>query len=166
MAGELELPASFIYERYFHGPRFQAHGGVLRGVGDATSPGCDGIALMRHQLPASDQWLVESQGESVLLEALPMLIEAGFQNAGLVAMESDGISSLPIGIGWSSLLRVPDRGENLRLRSILTGREEDGITTHDVCVFGDDDAPVLTLKDLRLKAMGVVPEEQKFTLPR
>ena len=166
MAGELKLPASFIYERYFHGPRFQSHGGVLRGVGDATSPGCDGIALMRHQLPASDQWLVESQGESVLLEALPMLIEAGFQNAGLVAMESDGISSLPIGIGWSSLLRVPDRGENLRLRSILTGREEGGITTHDVCVFGDDDAPVLTLKDLRLKAMGVVPEEQKFTLPR
>jgi len=166
MAGELELPASFIYERYFHGPRFQSHGGVLRGVGDATSPGCDGIALMRHQLPASDQWLVESQGGSVLLEALPMLIEAGFQNAGLVAMESDGISSLPIGIGWSSLLRVPDRGENLRLRSILTGRAEGGITIHDVCVFGDDDAPVLTLKDLRLKAMGMVPEEQKFTLPR
>ena len=95
-----------------------------------------------------------------------MLIEAGFQNAGLVAMESDGISSLPIGIGWSSLLRVPDRGENLRLRSILTGRAEGGITIHDVCVFGDDDAPVLTLKDLRLKAMGMVPGEQKFTLPR
>jgi len=164
--GELELPASFIYERYFHGPRFQSHGGVLRGVGDSTLPGCDGIALMRHQLPASDQWLVESQGESILLEALPMLIEAGFQNAGLVAMEIDGLSSLPIGIGWSSLLRVPDKGENLRLRSILKGREEGGITTHDVTIYGDDDAPVISLKDLRLKAMGAVPEEQKFTLNR
>ena len=43
----------------------------------------------------------------MLLEALPMLIEAGFQNAGFVAMESEGFSSLPIGIDWSTNLRVP-----------------------------------------------------------
>ena len=45
---------------------------------------------MRHQLPSTDQFVQESNGEEVLLEALPMLIEAGFQNAGLAAMESDG----------------------------------------------------------------------------
>ncbi|MEC7254356.1 MAG: beta-ketoacyl synthase N-terminal-like domain-containing protein [Candidatus Thermoplasmatota archaeon] len=165
-SGRLEHHASFIYLRYFHGPRFQSHGGVLRGVGDASQPGVDGVALMRHQLPATDQFALEREGESVLLEALPMLIEAGFQNAGLVAMESEGFSSLPVGIEWSTLLRVPEKDEQLRLRSIRSASEDAGVTVHDVIVVGSDDAPVLALKGLRLKAMAPVPEDQKFTLDR
>ena len=164
--GRLEHHASFIYLRYFHGPRFQSHGGVLRGVGDASQPGVDGIALMRHQLPATDQFAHERNGEDVLLEALPMLIEAGFQNAGLVAMESEGFSSLPVGIEWSTMLRVPEQDEELRLRSIRMAVEDGGVTVHDVLVVGSDDAPVLALKGLRLKAMAPVPEDQKFTLER
>ena len=164
--GRLEHHASFIYLRYFHGPRFQSHGGVLRGVGDASQPGVDGIALMRHQLPATDQFAHERNGEDVLLEALPMLIEAGFQNAGLVAMESEGFSSLPVGIEWSTMLRVPEQDEELRLRSIRMAVEDAGVTVHDVLVVGSDDAPVLALKGLRLKAMAPVPDDQKFTLER
>ena len=165
-SGRLEHHASFIYLRYFHGPRFQSHGGVLRGVGDDSMPGVDGIALMRHQLPATDQFAHEREGEDVLLEALPMLIEAGFQNAGLVAMESEGFSSLPVGIEWSTMLRVPEEDEQLRLRSIRTASEDAGITVHDVLVVGADDAPVIALKGLRLKAMAPVPEDQKFSLDR
>ncbi len=165
-SGRLEHHASFIYLRYFHGPRFQSHGGVLRGVGDASQPGVDGIALMRHQLPATDQFAHERDGEDVLLEALPMLIEAGFQNAGLVAMESEGFSSLPVGIDWSTMLRVPDKDEQLRLRSIRIATEDAGVTVHDVLVVGSDDAPILALKGLRLKAMAPVPDDQKFTLDR
>jgi 3-hydroxymyristoyl/3-hydroxydecanoyl-(acyl carrier protein) dehydratase len=164
--GRLEHHASFIYLRYFHGPRFQSHGGVLRGIGDSNQPGVDGIALMRHQLPATDQFALEREGEDVLLEALPMLIEAGFQNAGLVAMESEGFSSLPVGIDWSTMLRVPEKGEKLRLRSVRTHVEDAGVTVHDVLIIGDDDAPVVALKGLRLKAMAPVPEDQKFTLER
>ena len=160
--GELQHHSSFIYLRYFHGPRFQSHGGVLRGI----DGGVDGIALMRHQLPSTDQFALESNGEEVLLEALPMLIEAGFQNAGLAAMESDGFSSLPIGIEWSTILRVPDAEERLRVRSIKVATEDAGVTVHDVVVVGEDDAPVLSMKGLRLKAMGEVPEDQRFTLSR
>lgn len=160
--GELQHHSSFIYLRYFHGPRFQSHGGVLRGI----EGGVDGIALMRHQLPATDQFALESEGEEVLLDALPMLIEAGFQNAGLAAMESDGFSSLPIGIEWSTMLRVPEADEKLRVRSVKVASEDAGVTVHDVVVVGDDDAPVLSLKGLRLKAMGEVPEDQKFSLSR
>ncbi len=101
-----------------------------------------------------------------MLESLPMLIEAGFQNAGLAAMESDGFSSLPIGIEWSTMLRVPDQNERLRMRSVKTASEDAGVTVHDVVIVGQDDAPVLSLKGLRLKAMGEVPEDQKFTLER
>jgi len=160
--GELIHHSSFIYLRYFHGPRFQSHGGVLRGIEN----GVDGIALMRHQLPAKDQFASESEGEEVLLDALPMLIEAGFQNAGLSAMESDGYSSLPIGIEWSTMLRVPEVNEKLRMRSVKVAAEDAGVTVHDVVIVGDDDAPVLSLKGLRLKAMGKVPEDQRFTLER
>jgi len=164
--GDLIHPASFIYDRYFHGPRFQSHGGVLRGVGDAQQPGIDGLALMRHQLPATDQFAVEQDGEGVLLEALPMLIEAGFQNAGLVAMEVLGYSSLPVGIAWSTMLRVPEAEEVLRLRTLQTDSLEDGTTVHDVLVVGEDDAPVLALKGLRLKAMANVDDGQRFALER
>ena len=163
---DLALLPSFIYQRYFHGPRFQSHGGVIRGVGDVNSPGADGIALMRNQLPIIEQFESEVYGEEVLLEALPMLIEAGFQNAGFVAMESEGFSSLPIGIEWSTNLRVPERYEILRVRSIRVAVEESGITVHDVLIVGDDEAPVLAMKGLRLKSMAPVPEDQRFTLER
>jgi len=164
--GEVELMPSFIYQRYFHGPRFQSHGGIIRGVGDVELPGADGIALMRNQLPVTEQFSIESQGEKVLLDGLPMLIEAGFQNAGFVAMESEGFSSLPVGIEWTSMLRVPERNEILRMRSLRTAVESDGITVHDVVIVGDDDGPVMALKGLRLKSMAPVPEDQKFTLER
>ncbi|MGB0515972.1 MAG: beta-ketoacyl synthase N-terminal-like domain-containing protein [Poseidonia sp.] len=164
--GELIHPASFIYDRYFHGPRFQSHGGVLRGIGEGDRLGIDGHALMRHQLPETDQFTLETEGEQVLLEALPMLIEAGFQNAGLVAMELLGYSSLPVGIGWSTMLRVPDTEEVLRLRSVQTASLDEGVTEHDVLIVGEDDAPVLALKGLRLKAMATVDEHQRFALER
>ena len=41
-----------------------------------------------------------------------------------------------------------------------------GVTVHDVVIVGDDDAPVLSLKGLRLKAMAPVDEDQAFTLER
>ena len=64
------------------------------------------------------------------------------------------------------MLRVPDKDEQLRLRSILTANEDAGVTVHDVLVVGSDDAPILALKGLRLKAMAPVPDDQKFTLER
>ena len=163
---DLVLLPSFIYKRYFHGPRFQSHGGVIRGVGDEQMPGADGIALMRNQLPITEQFEMEINGSEVLLEALPMLIEAGFQNAGFVAMESEGFSSLPIGIDWSTNIRVPERYEILRVRSLRVAVEDGGVTVHDVIIVGDEDAPVLAMKGLRLKSMAPVPDEQRFILER
>jgi len=163
---DLVIMPSFIYKRYFHGPRFQSHGGVIRGVGDEQMPGADGIALMRNQLPITEQFEMETDGGEVLLEALPMLLEAGFQNAGFVAMESEGFSSLPIGIEWSTNIRVPERYEILRMRSLRVAVEDGGVTVHDVVIVGDEDAPVLAMRGLRLKSMAPVPDEQRFILER
>lgn len=52
------------------------------------------------------------------------------------------------------------------MRSLRTAVEEAGITVHDVVVVGDDDAPVLALKGLRLKSMAPVAQEDAFTLDR
>ena len=93
-----------------------------------------------------------------------MLLEAGFKNAGFVAMESEGFSSLPIGIEWSTTIRVPERYEILRMRSLLQLKTE--VTVHDVIIVGDEDAPVLAMKGLRLKSMAPVPDEQRFILER
>ena len=67
----LEHP-SFIYLRYFHGPRFQSHGGVLKGVGDLENPGLDGIALMRYQLPNSELFAQGGIWRGYFAELLPM----------------------------------------------------------------------------------------------
>ena len=62
------------------------------------------------------------------------------------------------------MLRVPDADERLRVRSVKVASEDAGVTVNDVVVVGDDDAPVLSLKGLRLKAMGEVPEDLRFNL--
>ena len=124
--------------------------------------GADGIALLRNQLPETKLF----EEEPALLESLPMLIEACFQNAGLVAMESDGISSLPVGIDECEVLKVPATRDELRVRSYRRNQEEGGITVHDAMVFDRNQKPIVSLKGLRLKGMAPVPEDLRFELKR
>ena len=61
---------------------------------------------------------------------------------------------------------MPERNEILRMRSLRVAVEDAGVTVHDLVIVGDDDAPVLALKGLRLKSMAPVPDEQRFILER
>ena len=54
----------------------------------------------------------------------------------------------------------------IALRSLRTAVEDAGVTVHDVVIVGDDDAPVMALKGLRLKGMAPVSNEDAFTLDR
>ena len=89
---------SFVYERMFHGPRFQVHGGVIGGINVDGDRGLDGHLLRRDELPNQELFAEESQGKRMQLEFLPMVVEGCLQNAGLVSMEVDGLESLPVGI--------------------------------------------------------------------
>ena len=60
------------------------------------------------------------------------------------------------------MLRVPEEDEVLRVRTVQLEALEDGTTVHDVLVVGDDDAPVMALKGLRLKAMANVRRPTLF----
>ena len=154
--------SSFVYDRFFHGPRFQAHGGIIGGTTVGESFGVDGVALGAEQLPNTK--LFESG--VVNFEASPMLIEACFQNAGMVAMEVDGIQSLPVGIQSVELIRPSSANDNLRMRAVRQSSEEGGVTVHDCIVVNQDSKPVLALKGLRLKGMSPISEGEKFTLKR
>ena len=160
--GKASFQPEFVYDRFFHGPRFQVHGGLVKGVSSNGDFGADGIALLRSQLPNSELFAEDS----VLLESLPMLIEACFQNAGLVAMEIDHLSSLPIGIEECTLLKLPGHRDSLRVRSYRRGDEEGGVTKHDAMVFDQNMKPVVSVKGLKLKGMAPVPDELKFSLNR
>ena len=120
--------------------------------------GADGIALLRSQLPNPELFAEDS----VLLESLPMLIEACFQNAGLVAMEVDHLSSLPVGIEECTLMKLPGQRDSLRVRSYRRGNQEGGVTKHDAMVFDQNMKPIVSIKGLKLKGMAPVPDELKF----
>jgi hypothetical protein len=131
-------------------------------VSEGEDLGADGIALLRNQLPNPQLF-----GEGpALLESLPMLIEACFQNAGLVAMEVDEISSLPIGIEECAIIKVPSARDELRVRSYRRRQEDGGVTIHDAMIFDRNQKPIVSLKGLRLKGMAPVPNELKFNLKR
>ena len=156
--------SEFVYQRMFHGPRFQVHGGVIHAFDREGRRGCDGIALTRDQLPDRVQFSEESIGEVVLLEANPMLIESVFQNAGLIAMEVDGLESLPIGIGNVRIERIPEEDEQLRVRTVRRAADEGGVTVHDGIVYDSDGDPVISLEGLRLKGIAPLPDDLSFRL--
>ena len=160
--GGVILGSDFVYQRFFHGPRFQSHGGILGGCSIDDMFGADGIALSRHQLANTNQFSVGD----VTLEAQPMLIEACFQNAGMVAMEIDGLQSLPVGIEMLELIRIPEKTDSLRMRAVRRGAEDDGVTIHDCLVVDQDGKPVVSMKGLRLKGMAPISEGESFSLNR
>jgi len=152
----------FIYKRFFHGPKFQSHGGIICGCQIEEMQGIDGIALNRNQLPDTNLF---ADG-MMKLEAQPMLIEACFQNAGMAAMEVDELQSLPIGIDHVELIRKSEKNDTLRIRTLRIGGDEGGITNHDGLIINQNGKPVLALNGLRLKGMAPLSDAEKFTLNR
>jgi len=152
----------FVYDRMFHGPRFQVHGGVIGGVYVDGDRGLDGHALTRDELPKNDLFAEEIGGGQMKLESLPMLVEACFQNAGLVSMEIDGLESLPIGIEHVDLDVEALRGP-LRIRSVRRSGSDEGVTTHDAVIVNENGDVVVQLKNLRLKGMAPLKDEVRFT---
>jgi len=152
----------FVYDRMFHGPRFQVHGGIIGGINVNGDRGLDSHALSRDELPKSDLFAEEVGGKKMRLESLPMLVEACFQNAGLVSMEIDGLESLPVGIEHVDL-DVESFNTPLRIRSVRRSVTDDGVTTHDAIIVNENNAVVIQLKGLRLKGMAPLTDDQRFT---
>ena len=153
---------SFVYERMFHGPRFQVHGGVIGGIDVDDDRGLDGHLLRRDELPNQELFAEESQGKRMQLEFLPMVVEGCLQNAGLVSMEVDGLESLPVGIEHLDM-DISSFSGSLRVRTVRRSIDDQGITLHDAVVVNEDNATVMHISGLRLKGMAPIPEDERFT---
>jgi len=165
--GELQFSSNFIYSRFFHGPRFQSHGGIISGVEIEGDLGADGIILQRHQLPNNKQFKLETENIDVKLESYPMLIESAFQNAGMVTMENSDMQALPIGISSSTLLRQPESNANLLIRTVCRQISE-GVSVHDAVIIEDNKnkSVVMIIEGIKLKALAPLEESMRFEMER
>ncbi len=166
-SGESIHSSNFIYSRFFHGPRFQCHSGIIKGIKVDEDIGADGAILQRHQLPNKEQFKLESENVEIKLESYPMLIEAAFQNAGMVTMECSDMQALPIGIESSSLLRQPESNANLLIRTVCRNIS-DGVSLHDAVIVEDNSNKpiVMIIEGIQLKALAPLEESMRFDLER
>ncbi len=163
----LTYSSNFIYSRFFHGPRFQSHAGIIKGISNETNLGADGRILQRHQLPNSYQFKLELEDINIKLESYPMLIESAFQNSGMVTMEQSGMQALPIAISSTTILRQPLKDANLLIRTICRNISN-GISIHDGVIIEDtpDKPLVMILEGIQLKALAPLNQSMHFTMER
>lgn len=166
-SGEISNSSNFIYSRFFHGPRFQSHAGIITGISIDGDIGADGKILQRNQLPTKEQFKLESENIEITLESYPMLIESSFQNAGMVTMEQTNMQALPVGISSSTLLRQPERNANLLVRTLCREISE-GISIHDAIIVEDSVGKpiVMIIEGIQLKALAPLEESMRFDLER
>lgn len=137
-----EISSRQIYQRFFHGPRFQ----VLRDVEALALQGLVANAAVEHA----------AIGDGLLTD--PLVLEAAFQAAGLHRMVISGMMGLPAEI--DAVARFREVTDHQGLVITLYQRGE----TYDVDV-DDDLGQVLKLRGFRLIDRGPLPTDQQFSPP-
>ena len=100
-----------------------------------------------------------------MLESLPAIFEAAFQNSGLLGMEFSNSQVYRLELNGLRYLEFRKRRET-SIEKPPINQDENGVATYNVTVFGEDDSPVVALKNLKLKSMAPIPESQQFTFKR
>ena len=108
--GKITIDRDEIYRRFFHGPRFQVHGGVI-GIEDNTIVG---IAAEK----SGDMFSFVKRPKMI---SNPLAIEAVLQNAGIWGMVQDRIVSLPDAIEELTFQPIPGSVDSLFIGARHTG---------------------------------------------
>jgi hypothetical protein len=149
--GSRILASADIYNRMFHGPRFQPLIGVVASIQNENSRGIEARVHGIGDIPNPELFNMGDGEEQPGLIAHPMLIESCFQAAGLTSMDTDGADSLPVGARRIVLSgEIPDG--SITVLSVRTGSSSDSSTLHD-SVIRLDGAPVLKIDGLMMKPM-------------
>ena len=149
--GSRILASADIYNRMFHGPRFQPLIGVVASIQNENGRGIEARVHGIGDIPNPELFNMGVDEEQPGLIAHPMLIESCFQAAGLTSMDTDGADSLPVGARRIVLLdEIPDG--SITVLSVRTGSSSDSSTLHD-SVIRLDGAPVLKIDGLMMKPM-------------
>ena len=139
------VPASAVYEAYFHGPRFQVLAGLLA-AGDTELMGL-------YRTPPAPLW--DKGGRALMFQ--PMLIEAAFQTCGFRDLNTRKKMTLPDSI---ESVRVHDAGtppKELLVYAHWRGAVDAGDggdrSLYDACVLGRDGKVWATLTGYRMIAV-------------
>jgi acyl transferase domain-containing protein/NAD(P)-dependent dehydrogenase (short-subunit alcohol dehydrogenase family)/phosphopantetheinyl transferase/acyl carrier protein len=136
------VTANEIYERFFHGPRFQ----VMTRV---TGVSADGLLA---------EGVVDDRAVTPMTVTEPLALELGFQSAGLHQMMAEAQLALPASVDELRLMG-PARPEDIL--SVAVRLREDGAYDIDV----DGNAPVLRVRGYRMSTMGPLGPKERFPEP-
>ncbi|MDY6969282.1 MAG: polyketide synthase dehydratase domain-containing protein, partial [Spirochaetota bacterium] len=147
---KLEISDIDIYKRFFHGPKFQVHGGVL----DIDSDRIIGIMTVKD----GDIFNFIDNPEFI---SNPMAIEAAFQNAGVLGMKRNNVMSLPDTIDELLYRNVPENIDKLYVRAKYAGAE-DNKQIFDTEIIDRDGNIYSVMKGYKMITTGVLNDSEKF----
>ena len=157
--GSRILASADIYDRMFHGPRFQPLIGVVASIQNENGRGIEARVHGIRDIPNPELFNMEVGEKQPGMIAHPMLIESCFQAAGLTSMDIDGADSLPVGARRIVLSdEIP--GGSITVLSVRTGSSSDSSTLHD-SVIRLDGTPVLKIDGLRMKSMAFLDASER-----
>jgi acyl transferase domain-containing protein/NAD(P)-dependent dehydrogenase (short-subunit alcohol dehydrogenase family) len=151
--GERIINNKEIYKRFFHGPKFQVHAGVINIEGKMiygelagkTRKGEDHFSFVKKPHFISN----------------PMAIEAAFQNAGMYAMKKDGKMALPDGIDELVFVQIPSGARDLYM-SAKHVKSDDFKHEYDTVVLDSEGNVYSVMKGYRMINIGDLKENEKF----
>ena len=157
--GSRILASADIYNRMFHGPRFQPLIGVVASIQNENGRGIEARVHDIRDIPNPELFNRGAGEKQPTMIAHPMLIESCFQAAGLTSMDIDGVDSLPVGARRIVLSDEISDG-SLTVLSVRIGSSPDSSTLHD-SVIRLDGTPVLKIDGLMMKSMATLDASER-----
>ena len=111
--GSFKITDDEIYKRFFHGPKFQVHAGILN---------VDGNEVLGKMADKDDEIFSFIKKPRFISD--PLVVEAAFQNAGLLGMIKNNVSSLPDTIEELVFKEIPKDVDNLYIWARHSGDDE------------------------------------------
>jgi acyl transferase domain-containing protein/NAD(P)-dependent dehydrogenase (short-subunit alcohol dehydrogenase family)/acyl carrier protein len=151
--GERIINDKEIYKRFFHGPKFQVHAGVINIEGKMiygelsgkTRKGEDHFSFVKKPNFISN----------------PMAIEAAFQNAGMYAMKKENKMALPDGIEELVFVQIPSNIKDLYM-SAKHIKSDELKHEYDTVVLDSQGNVYSVMKGYRMINIGDLKENEKF----
>jgi len=142
-----------IYKRFFHGPMYQVHGGVI----DLNDKSVYGVAVQKNGKSESHFSFVNKTNYFTD----PMAIEAAFQNAGLFTMAKKDKMSLPDGIKELVFKPIPSSAKELFVSAEYVG-SDDMKHEYNTVVMDSEGKVYSVMKGYKMINTGDLKEDEKF----
>ncbi|MBN2401700.1 MAG: SDR family oxidoreductase, partial [Spirochaetes bacterium] len=142
-----------IYKRFFHGPKFQVHAGVINIEGKMIYG-----ALAGKNIKGDGHFSFIKKPDFI---SNPMAIEAAFQNAGMYAMKKENKMALPDGIEELVFTQIPSNVKELYM-SAKHIKSDDLKHEYDTVVLDSQGNVYSVMKGYKMINIGDLKDDEKF----